>query len=118
MQRTIRNERENEVLPVASQRQDAESTPESEIIALLTRIESKLDAISQEKQLLDFYSIEEFAKRVNRSNFSVREWARLRRVNAEKRPCGRGNSQEWQISHAELLRYLSHGLLPDRRRHY
>jgi hypothetical protein len=91
---------------------------ETEILAQLARIEAKLDAISQEKTVLDFYSIEDFAQRVNRSNFCVREWARLGRIHAAKRLSGRGKSQEWMVSHAELLRYLSHGLLPDARRHF
>jgi hypothetical protein len=91
--------------------------PVAEILDRLSRIEAKLDSISQEKTIRDFYSVEEFAQRVNRSKFCAREWARLGRIHAEKRLSGRGKSQEWMVSHAELLRYLSHGLLPDARRH-
>jgi hypothetical protein len=87
-----------------------------EILARLASIEAKLDALSQEKTVFEFYSVEEFAKRVNRSKFCVREWARLRRINALKRSCGRGRSTEWCISNEELIRFFNHGLLPDPRR--
>lgn len=89
---------------------------EIEILNRLERIEAKLDSLPRQPTIRDYYSVAEFAERVEREEFTVREWCRLGRIKAEKRPCGRGNSQEWQISHAELLRYLSHGLLPDPRR--
>ena len=38
-----------------------------------------------------------------KAEFTVREWCRLGRIHAEKRAAGRGNSTEWQVSHAELL---------------
>lgn len=90
--------------------------PDSDVLAVLSRIETKLDSLLQQPPLLEYYGVAEFARRVDRDEFTVREWCRLGRINAEKRNCGRGTSQEWKISHEELMRYLSHGLLPDPRR--
>ncbi len=45
----------------------------------------------------------------------MREWFRLGRIRAEKRPCGRGRSQEWMINHDELTRIRNEGLLPLRK---
>lgn len=83
-----------------------------EILDHLTRIETKLDQLSTERMMKEYYSTGEVAKLVGRSEFTVREWCRHRRVTAEKRPCGRGNSQEWKIAHDELLRLQCEGLLP------
>ncbi len=90
--------------------------PEIDILDRLMRIEAKLDLLAQRPAVQEYYAVAEFARRVDRDEFTVREWCRLGRVNAEKRNCGRGTSQEWKISHEELLRYLSDGLLPDPRR--
>jgi hypothetical protein len=51
------------------------------------------------------------ARLVGKAEFTVREWCRLGRVNAEKRASGRGKFCAWVISHTELLRYRRQGLL-------
>jgi hypothetical protein len=62
-----------------------------------------------------FYTVDEFGAIVSRASFTVREWARLGRIHAEKRTSGRGKYQEWVISHEELIRYQRHGLLEPER---
>jgi hypothetical protein len=54
----------------------------------------------------------DIAALLGEAEFTVREWCRLGRINAEKRPCGRGNAQEWMISHEELERIRAKGLRP------
>lgn len=82
-----------------------------EILTRLARIETKVDSLARQPAEKDFYSVTEFATLVDRDSFTVREWCRNGRINAEKRRCGRGNAREWNISHPELLRYRNEGLL-------
>lgn len=84
----------------------------NELRDLLHRIEAKLDNIVQQQTSQEFYSTLQVAEILNRSPYSVREWCRLGRVRAQKRRCGRGNTREWMVSHEELLRIRSEGLLP------
>jgi hypothetical protein len=78
----------------------------------LARIEAYLAILVEQKQIQDWYDTRTVATILDRSAYSVREWCRMGRVQAEKRPCGRGTSQEWMISHAELERIKCEGLLP------
>ena len=63
----------------------------------------------------EHYEIEEFARLVGKAEFTCREWARLGRINAEKKLSGRGAHAHWVVSHEELLRYQREGLLPLKR---
>jgi hypothetical protein len=81
----------------------------------LTRIEQMLTTLIERERVKDFYEIDEFAKLVGKARFTVREWARLGRIRAEKRRSGRGASAAWVISHQEWLRYQREGLLPEKR---
>jgi len=81
----------------------------------LERIESILNSLVEKQTIKDWYSVEEFARIVGKAEFTVREWCRLGRVQAEKRWSGRGAHTEWVVNHEELLRYQRHGLRPHRR---
>jgi hypothetical protein len=81
----------------------------------LDRIESLLTSLVERQSLKDYYEVDEFARLVGKAPFTVREWARLGRIRAEKRMSGRGAFASWVISHDELLRYQREGLLPQLR---
>jgi hypothetical protein len=81
----------------------------------LGRIESLLAALVDRQTIKDWYTTEEFARLVGKAEFTVREWARLGRIKAEKRMSGRGAFASWVISHDELLRYQREGLRPQLR---
>ena len=70
------------------------------------------DMVNQQRTIKDWYSPEEVADMLEKRPYTVREWCRWGRINARKRPTGRGDAKEWEISHAELERIKSHGLLP------
>lgn len=81
----------------------------------LDKIESMLAVLVAQQTIKEFYEVEEFARLVRKACFTVREWARLGRINGQKRGSGRGAHAAWVFSHAELLRYQRDGLLPFRR---
>lgn len=84
---------------------------EQSICERLNRIEEGLRILLQQRVVQASYSTSAAAKVLGKAEFTVREWCRLHRIHAEKRPCGRGNSQEWMISHEELTRIQAEGLL-------
>ena len=81
----------------------------------LDRIEEALRVLVEHRTVKEWYSTSEAAKILGKAEWTVREWCRTGRVNAEKRNCGRGKSLEWIISHAEIERVRNEGLLPDPR---
>jgi hypothetical protein len=78
----------------------------------LQNIEAMLAVLVERQQVREWYSVEEFARIVGRAPFTVREWCRHGRINAEKKDSGRGAYPAWCISHSELLRFQREGLLP------
>jgi Helix-turn-helix domain len=84
----------------------------TEMFGRLERIEAALASLAQQRVEKDWYSTAEAAELLGRSDWTVREWCRHGRVNAKKRQCGRGSSQEWIMSRDELQRIRNHGLLP------
>jgi hypothetical protein len=78
----------------------------------LQNMETMLAILVGREAVKDYYEVEEFARLVGKAAFTVREWARLGRIHAEKRQSGRGAHPAWVISHSELLRYRRNGLLP------
>ena len=83
-----------------------------EILERLDRIETALATIVEQRTIKEWYSTDEVAAILQKARFTVREWCRLGRIHAEKRACGRGNTQEWIVSHDELSRIRNEGLLP------
>ncbi len=82
----------------------------------LNRIEDMLRTLLHDREVKkQFYSTAEVAQILGKAEFTVREWARLNRINADKRQTGRGTSLEWMISYEELQRIRNEGLLPDPR---
>ena len=78
----------------------------------LEHIEQLLTSLIEREMIKDYYEIEEFARLIGKSEFTVREWASYRRIHATKRKSGRGPHKQWVISHEELMRYRRDGLLP------
>lgn len=70
------------------------------------------DLLVSQRTVQDWYSVEEFAGRVGKSEFTCREWCRLSRIRATKKGSGRGKHLSWSISNEEMLRYQREGLLP------
>ena len=82
---------------------------------LTERIRALEDAIHflvDQRTVKEWYSTADFAKLLDKAEFTVREWCRLGRIRAEKRLSGRGAFPAWCISHQELLRYQREGLVP------
>lgn len=78
----------------------------------LSAIEAALDVLVHQKMVKEWYSTAEVAELLDKAEFTVREWCRLRRINAEKRNSGRGPHAAWVISQTELQRLDREGLLP------
>ena len=78
----------------------------------LEKIEEKLDLLVERQTVKDWYTTEEFAERVGKSELTIREHCRYGRIKAEKKRSGRGAHSTWAISHAELLRFQKDGLIP------
>jgi transposase len=81
----------------------------------LDHIEQMLAVLVNQRTVKDWYSVDEVASHVGKASFTVREWCRHGRINAQKRSYKRGKSAEWMISHEELLRIKNQGLLPEKR---
>ena len=92
----------------------------NELGEVLTKLEERLARI---EQLLtnanrnnsfrrEWFTVPEAAEELGKRPFTIREWCRLRRIEAKKRKCGRGRTSEWVISSGEIERYLNEGLLP------
>ena len=56
-----------------------------EILERLERIEAALTSLIQLRTVKDFYSTDEVASILGKAEFTVREWARRGRINADKR---------------------------------
>ena len=85
------------------------------IVARLAALESAIMAIRDElhvrQTVKEFYTTAEIAQLLGRRPYTVREWCRLGRINAEKAHSGRGLDEEWRVGHEELVRIQNEGLL-------
>ncbi len=86
------------------------------LVAQLNDMQSKIDLIfdmlASPKAVREWYSVEETAKIIGKSEFTTRQWCNLGRINASKATERRGGSALWRISATELHRYKEEGLLP------
>ena len=103
-------------------------TPEvtTDVLALLTRLDvevtrlggitqglaGSLDLLVSQRTVKEKYTTAEAAEILGKRPFTVRQWCNEGRVNGEKAESGRGETQEWRISHGELTRIRNEGLLP------
>jgi hypothetical protein len=78
----------------------------------LEKIETMLAVLVDRQTVREWYTTHEFAKAVEKAEFTIREYCRLGRLRAEKRQSGRGAYPQWVLSQAELDRYRRNGLLP------
>jgi hypothetical protein len=95
--------------------EDQLGIPTARLDERLPATQTDLSAMTQQRLVKDYYSTEEVARIVGKAPYTVREWCRYGRLRGEKRKCGRGNSKEWAVSHAEVLRYQNEGLRPLRK---
>jgi hypothetical protein len=84
----------------------------TEVLKRIKDLKAGIDELRGKQAIQEFYTTRELAQIVGRGEWRVREWCRLRRINARKKNSGHGRSFEWAISHEELLRYRAEGLLP------
>ncbi|MCA9195637.1 MAG: helix-turn-helix domain-containing protein [Planctomycetales bacterium] len=82
------------------------------VLQRLERIEQQLEQLLSAKVHQEWYDTKTVAEILGKSHYCVREWCRNRRCRAQKRAVGRGSAKEWMISHEELQRIKSEGLLP------
>lgn len=105
-------------VPEASVSENRISEFLQQLVDRMDQIDQKLhnitEAVSNPEPARDYYSIAEFAELVGKRQYTVREWCRLARINAEKCETGRGDAKSWKIPAEELGRYRDHGLLPTR----
>lgn len=76
----------------------------------LSKIESLLAVLVEGQQVRQWHSVEQFARLVGRSEFTIRHWCRQGRIEARKKDSGRGAHAAWAISHEELERFQREGL--------
>jgi hypothetical protein len=88
---------------------------DQQITKLTTILSRVTELVESGQELQESFSTAEVAKLLDKAEFTVREWCRLGRIHAEKKPSGRGPAGEWTITRQELTRIRNEGLLPDAR---
>jgi hypothetical protein len=87
-------------------------TEQQLILERLDRIEAALVELTRQRQVKDYYTVEEFGAIVGLAPFMAGQHCRMGRIRATKKGSGRGPHKCWAIAHDELLRYQRDGLLP------
>jgi hypothetical protein len=82
----------------------------------LGRVEAALELLLCQRTTKEWYTTTEVAALLGKAEYTIREYCRLGRINATKKPCGRGKGGEWLISHAELERLRNFGPGPEPKR--
>jgi transposase len=88
----------------------------TEVLAVLKEILERLDRLEKHQAVAvvkESYTTEEVAARLNRSEWTVRQWCNKGQVQGAKKVHGKGRTGEWRISHGELVRLQNHGPLPE-----
>jgi hypothetical protein len=86
------------------------------LIERLDRVEAAIQLLVRQKTVKEWYTTAEVAGLLDKAEYTVREYCRLGRIQARKKPCGRGKGGEWLISHAELERLRNFGPGPQPQR--
>ena len=68
-----------------------------DILDRLVRIEALLATLIDRQVVRDWYNTEQFAAAVGKAEFTVREWCRLGRIEAEKYRTQSGGANLWVI---------------------
>jgi excisionase family DNA binding protein len=93
----------------------SDASENSQILDLLRSLHDRLDhieekmALSREKET---YTVDEAAKRLNRSTWTVRQWCNKGQVPGAKKVHGMGRTGEWRIPHDALIRVQNEGPFP------
>jgi hypothetical protein len=113
--RNRRDKALSKAVPTALHKLESEGLEQSivnqQVLERLGRIEILLHDLKDAQTIKESYTTAEIAQLLGKAEFTLREWCRHGRVHATKRPCGRGCSKQWAISHAELQRIRNEGLL-------
>lgn len=82
---------------------------QAELIAFRSEARDKPATPSKPRES---FSVEVAAKLIGKSDYTVRKWCNLGRINASKRSERRGGTALWGITADEITRYKDEGLLP------
>lgn len=84
-----------------------------ELVERMGRVEAVLQLLVKQKTAKEWYTTAEVAALMEKAEYTIREYCRLGRIKATKKPCGRGKGGEWLISHNELERLRNFGPEPE-----
>jgi hypothetical protein len=83
-----------------------------DLLKALDELKSLVAILVSRSGIKTYLSVAEVAHLVGKAPYTVRQWCRLGRLNAEKQLCRRGKHAAYVVSMTELQRYEKEGLLP------